>query len=158
MAEYRFSRKSLERLNSVKPQLKNLMLEALKVSLMDFGISEGKRSYKRQKELLKEGKTQTMNSKHLTGDAVDTVCIIDGQAKWDHEFYIDIADAVRRTAVKRNCPIRWGGAWTFLVKGKKTQDLRNADSAEEAHNSYIDLRKGKKKFFDLVHFEILQET
>ncbi|EMQ3414369.1 hypothetical protein WE666_005403, partial [Escherichia coli O117:H42] len=39
---------------------------ALELTEVDFGITEGLRSKYRQKQLVAEGKSQTMNSRHLT--------------------------------------------------------------------------------------------
>jgi peptidoglycan L-alanyl-D-glutamate endopeptidase CwlK len=52
------------------------MEEAIKESPLDFSITEGLRTKERQKELFSAGKSQTMNSRHLTGKAVDIAVII----------------------------------------------------------------------------------
>lgn len=49
---------------------------ALELSSVDFGITEGLRTQERQKQLYVESKSQTMYSRHLTGDADDVVAYV----------------------------------------------------------------------------------
>ena len=63
------SSRSRERLAGVKPDLADTVKRALELSPIDFGVSEGKRTLERQKLLVSQGASQTMKSKHLTGDA-----------------------------------------------------------------------------------------
>ncbi len=77
--KFRFSRRSEKNLEGVKPQLVAVVRRALELTEVDFGITEGLRSKYRQKQLVAEGKSQTMNSRHLTGDAVDVVAYIGSQ-------------------------------------------------------------------------------
>lgn len=81
--KFRFSRRSEKNLEGVKPQLVAVVRRALELTEVDFGITEGLRSKYRQKQLVAEGKSQTMNSRHLTGDAVDVVAYIGSQVKGD---------------------------------------------------------------------------
>ncbi len=59
----------------------------LEISEVDFGITEGLRSRYRQKQLVATGKSQTMNSRHLTGHAVDVVAYIGSQVSWEWPLY-----------------------------------------------------------------------
>ena len=68
---YTFGKTSMSKLKGVHKDLVSIMVEAISVSPVDFGISEGLRTKERQRELVREGKSQTMNSRHLTGHAVD---------------------------------------------------------------------------------------
>ncbi len=74
--KFRFSQRSEKNLAGVKPQLVAVVRRALALSDVDFGITEGLRTKERQKQLVAEGKSQTMNSRHLTGDAVDVVAYV----------------------------------------------------------------------------------
>ena len=68
---YKFSQRSLDRLQGVHPDMVKLMTKSIEDSPYDFGITEGFRSSERQLTLVAEGKSQTKNSRHLTGHAVD---------------------------------------------------------------------------------------
>ena len=62
---YRFSKKSLDKLASVDVRLQKLANEVLKISPIDFSITCGLRTKEEQEQLVKEGKSKTMYSKHL---------------------------------------------------------------------------------------------
>ncbi|MDO2630100.1 M15 family metallopeptidase, partial [Escherichia coli] len=83
----------------------------------DFGITEGLRSKYRQKQLVAEGKSQTMNSRHLTGDAVDVVAYIGSQVSWEWPLYEKIAQAFKQAAAELGIAIEWGGDWKTLKDG-----------------------------------------
>lgn len=73
---YKFSSSSLDRLKGVHPSLVAVVKEAMAHQVMDFSVKEGVRSLDRQKQLVAEGKSTTMLSKHLVqsdgyGHAVD---------------------------------------------------------------------------------------
>lgn len=73
---FKFSSRSENNLQGVNPDLVKVTRRALEISEVDFGITEGLRSRYRQKQLVATGKSQTMNSRHLTGHAVDVVAYI----------------------------------------------------------------------------------
>ena len=65
MDHHRLSRKSIDRLATCEPELHKLAVLALKYSPYDFGITEGVRDIDTQRKYVEEGKSQTMNSRHL---------------------------------------------------------------------------------------------
>jgi len=143
------SLRSRQRLLSVKPKLAQTVKRALELSPIDFGVSEGKRTLERQKLLVSQGASQTMKSKHLTGDAADLVGYLDGHVSWEMSVYCKIADAVRQAAIETGVSIRWGGAWQI-------RDIRlHEGGMDEAQDAYIDLRRseGRSLFLDGPHFE-----
>ncbi len=107
--KFRFSRRSEKNLEGVKPQLVAVVRRALELTEVDFGITEGLRTKERQKQLVAQGKSQTMNSRHLTGDAVDVVAWVGSQVSWDWPLYQKIAQAFKQAAKELNTPIEWGG-------------------------------------------------
>lgn len=58
MSKYNFGERSLKNLNTCHPDLILVAKESLRVSQIDFGISEGHRSKTRQKRLFDEGKSK----------------------------------------------------------------------------------------------------
>ena len=68
----------------------------------EFGISEGMRTKERQKILYDTGKSQTMNSRHLTGHAVDVYAWKDGAVSWEFEDYETINIAFSQAAKLTN--------------------------------------------------------
>ncbi len=68
---FRFSQRSENNLKGVNPALVQVVRRALELSIVDFGVTEGLRTVERQKELVAKGASQTMNSRHITGHAID---------------------------------------------------------------------------------------
>ena len=108
---FSFSQRSLDNLKGVHPDLVRVMTAALAITPIDFGIIEGVRSLARQAELFTAKKSQTMNSRHLEGFAVDFMAYVDGMATWEWQYYSQIADAVKKAAFDLGVPIHWGGDW-----------------------------------------------
>lgn len=141
---------SLMRLEGVKPSLQAVVKRAIQLTTVDFGVTEGLRTVERQQELVKRGLSQTLRSRHLTGDAVDLVAYIDNRVCWELAIYDEVADAMKLAAQEANVSIRWGGAWQVndICKWDKTM--------EAAMNEYIDgcRKRGRRPFLDGPHFEL----
>lgn len=118
---YKFSKRSLRNLKGVDERLVKLMEEVLSISPYDFGITEGLRTIEKQKEYVKAGKSQTVNSYHLKGKAVDIKVYKDGKVTWDLKYYKEIADIVKEIAAEKGLKITWGGDWKTLVDGPHFQ-------------------------------------
>ena len=58
-----------------------------------------------------------MNSRHLSGKAVDFAALIGGKVRWDWPLYGRIADAFKQAALELHIPIIWGGDWKSLRDG-----------------------------------------
>lgn len=114
---FSFGNRSKERLNGVHPDMVKVMEEAIKESPLDFSITEGLRTRERQKELFSAGKSQTMNSRHLTGKAVDIAVLVDGKVTWDFKYYQIAADHIKGVATKLDIPLVWGGDWVSFKDG-----------------------------------------
>lgn len=118
---YKFSQRSLNNLKGVDERLVRLMKDVLSISPHDFGITEGLRTVEKQREYVRTGKSQTMNSYHLNGRAVDIVVYKDGKVTWDLKYYKEIADIVKEIAAEKGLKITWGGDWKTLVDGPHFQ-------------------------------------
>ena len=146
---FKLSQRSLDRLEGVKPDLVNVVKRAIELTKVDFGVIEGLRTEERQKELVESGASQTMKSKHLTGDAVDLMVYVGSRASWELNLYDEVADAMRTAAIEEGCPIQWGCAWHI-------DNIEDYDGTmEDAMNEYIDLRRsqGRRPFLDGPHFQ-----
>lgn len=105
---YQFGKRSLENLKGVNPLLVKVLNRALEITPVDFTVIEGLRTVERQKQLVNEGKSQTMNSRHITGDAVD---IIPVNTKWKIEEFIPLLKAVKQAADELGVKLRFGINW-----------------------------------------------
>lgn len=118
---FKLSSRSLRRLKGVHPDLVRVVKRAITITEVDFAVLEGLRSYERQKQLVKAGASQTMNSRHLTGHAVDLGAWVDGQIRWDWPLYHKIYEAMDNAAEIENVPIEWGGLWKSFPDGPHYQ-------------------------------------
>ena len=81
-----------------------------------FIVTDGVRTLERQKQLVAAGKSKTMNSRHLTGHAVD-LCAShgDGDVSWDDADLKAIAEKMKAAATELGIPLEWGGDWKSFV-------------------------------------------
>lgn len=121
MSGFTLSERSLARLAPLHPDLVRVVKLAIQISPVDFSVGEGLRTVERQKQLVAAGASQTMNSRHLTGHAVDLVALVDGEVRWDWPLYAKIADAMMTAAKQQKVPLEWGGAWRTLKDGPHYQ-------------------------------------
>ena len=113
--------RSRQRLQGLHPDLVKVVERAIQLSPVDFTVLEGLRTKQRQAELLKAGATTTMNSRHLTGHAVDLGAWVGGEVRWDWPLYYKIASAVKQAAKELRIPIEWGGDWKSFKDGPHWQ-------------------------------------
>lgn len=114
---FRLSQKSLDRLSGVHPDLVAVVKRAIEITEVDFAVLEGVRSKARQEQLCKQKATKTMNSRHLTGHAVDLGAYVGGSVRWDWPLYYQIADAMKAAAEELEVPLTWGGDWKTFPDG-----------------------------------------
>jgi len=106
---YKLGSRSLQRLSGVHPDMVAVVSRAIELTEVDFAVIEGIRHISRQRELLKAGKSTTLNSRHLTGHAVDMVPY---PVDWeDLERFELMAKAMKSAAKELDISIVWGGDW-----------------------------------------------
>jgi len=139
--------KSRSRLNNVHPDLVKLVERVYEVTDADFFVLEGVRTLEQEKANFAKGASQTMNSRHLTGHAIDIGAKDEkGILTWEWKYYAHLAEIFKKTAAELNIPITWGGDWKTLKDGvhyelkwsaypvQREEDVHNApaQSAEAA--------------------------
>ena len=110
---FRFSQRSLRNLQGVHPDLVRVVHRALELTPTDFLITEGLRTLQRQAQLVAAGASRTMNSRHLTGHAVDFAPIVGRQVRWDWPLFPPIVRAFKEAAAERGVAIVCGADWRF---------------------------------------------
>lgn len=110
---FKFSRRSLRNLEGVHPHLVKVMERAISLTEIDFMVIEGVRSMQRQAALVASGASKTMNSRHITGHAVDIVPFVDGEIRWDWPLYDKLAEYIKQAARDCDVNIEWGGDWKW---------------------------------------------
>ena len=147
---FRLSQKSLRKLNGVHPDLVKVVKRAIEITEEDFMVGEGVRSVATQRKYVRDGKSRTMNSRHLVASngyshAVDLWLWKEGSVSWDtsdaRSFYTvshdddyvnyqEIGTSMLLASEELGIPIRWGADW-------------DGDGQHTDHS-----------FVDWVHFEL----
>ncbi|MEG1087583.1 MAG: M15 family metallopeptidase [Cetobacterium sp.] len=122
MTKYKFSKRSLSNIEGIDYRLIILLGLMLDHSPYDFTVTEGLRTKERQAQLVKEGKSKTINSKHIIGSAFD-IAIIDekGNITWDLKYYKEFAEVFLKLAERLGFYCTWGGSWKSFVDGPHFQ-------------------------------------
>lgn len=149
MSDFKLGDKSIKELKGVHPDLVAVVKRAIELTVQDFAVHDGKRTFEEQQGYLKSGASQTLDSRHLSGHAVDLVPYIGGKLRWEWEPIYKIAEAVRTAARELGTPLRWGGAWDVDF-------TQSDDNPEDLVADYGARRRkaGKKVFTDGPHFEL----
>ena len=118
---YKLSSKSKGRLQGIDPRLISIIKEALKISVIDFGIPSdgGLRTAERQKELF-DKKLSTCDgyikeSYHQKGKAFDVYAYVDGKASWDRYHLTQVAAAILQASAMLGHNLEWGGLFKGFV-------------------------------------------
>lgn len=138
---FKLSKRSMDRLTGVHPDLVAVVHRAIARSEVDFTVLEGLRTEARQRQLVKAGASKTMDSRHLTGHAVDLGAWVGGAVRWDWPLYLKIAEAMRAASNELSTPVRWGGTWGLL------NNIQGPITAEMLH----------KRFPDGPHYELWRQ-
>lgn len=113
--------RSEKNLVGVDDSLVRVVRRAAEITDVDFIVTEGLRTKERQAQLVKAGASQTMNSKHLIGRAVDLAAVVGGEVRWDWPLYHKLARVMKQAAQELNIPITWGGDWKTFRDGPHFQ-------------------------------------
>ncbi|HEV7266152.1 MAG TPA: M15 family metallopeptidase [Falsiroseomonas sp.] len=116
-------RRDRERLAGVHPDLVRVVERARGTA--PFIVIEGVRSSERQARLVAIGASRTIDSRHLTGHAVDLAYWLDdgdgvpehGEIRWDWPLYRGLATAMKAAASELRVAILWGGDWSSFRDG-----------------------------------------
>lgn len=109
MAKFILGDRSTKNLVGVNADLVKVVKRALELSPVDFTVIEGLRTKERQAELMKQGFTSTLNSRHIIGEAVDIVPL---PVDWNNPKPFGlVAEAMKKAANELGVKITWGGSW-----------------------------------------------
>lgn len=112
MSPFRLGAKSLQKLEGVHPDLVRVAKRAIELATVDFTITDGLRSLETQKLYLAQGRTKTLDSAHLTGDAVDVAPWVGGKIPWSNTLaFQEVAEAMFAAADELGVLIQWGADW-----------------------------------------------
>jgi peptidoglycan LD-endopeptidase CwlK len=109
--------RSLERLRGVHPELLRVVSRAAQLTDLDFIVTEGVRTMARQAELVKIGASRTLQSRHLSGHAIDLAPLVGGEVRWDWPLFYTLAATMKAAATECNVSMVWGGDWITFKDG-----------------------------------------
>lgn len=119
--------RSIAKLEGVHADLVRVVVRAAELSEIDFIVTEGVRTMKRQRELVAAGASRTLRSRHLTGHAIDFAPVVNGEVTWKWPPFLVIAQAFKRAARELGVAIVWGGDWRTFKDGPHIElDLKRA--------------------------------
>lgn len=107
--------RSERNLKGIHPDLVRVVRRAAEKA--SFIVTEGLRTQARQRQLVEAGASRTMNSRHLTGHAVDVAALVGGKVRWDWPLYAAIAREMKQAAADLGVPLVWGGDWRTFKDG-----------------------------------------
>ncbi len=113
--------RSTDNLKGVHADLAAVVRRAAELTTVDFIVTEGVRNIEKQKRLVAAGASKTMNSRHLTGHAVDLAAVVNGEARWDWPLYHKLAATMKSAAEELGVTIEWGGNWRSFKDGPHFQ-------------------------------------
>lgn len=107
--------RDMKRLEGVKCQLVAVVMRAAQLTDIPFNVNEGVRTIERQRQLLALGKSRTMQSKHLTGEAVDLYPLTQDRKAVDWKGFERLAASMKKAAAEVGVKIEWGGDWKQFI-------------------------------------------
>lgn len=131
---YELSKSSKEKLETCDKRLIFIVLSAIKISKIDFGVSCGHRSIEEQQRLFKEDKNKSRvdgiktKGKHnfSPSKAVDLFAYVDGAISYEIADLSYIAGIIDAVANQLGYKVRWGGNWDgdgIIIKDQNFNDL-----------------------------------
>lgn len=150
---FHLGQRSEANLEGVHPDLVRCVRRAIATTSVDFTVFEGLRTIERQRELVREGVSRTLDSYHLTGHAVDLVPWIAGSLRWQLPACVQIAAAMRQAADAFDVPIVWGCVWDRDLSELDPTDL---DGEIEAYVARWRARHpgARRPLVDGPHFQV----
>ena len=146
MSEFSFGKRSLDNLVGVATDLVAVATRAIALSDVDFGVIEGLRTPERQQELLEAHASQTLQSKHIIGHAIDVAAFVGGTVSWDWPLYPRIAHAMQAASREFGIPIVFGCVWDRQL-ASLTDNIQYEIECYKA-------RRSGKAFLDAGHYEL----
>lgn len=107
----------------VNPSLICCVRYSIKRTIVDFSVVEGLRALERQRKLVAAGASRTLDSYHLTGDAVDLAPYVDGKLAWQKPLAFEVARTMLFASRDLTVPLVWGGVWDRELASLDPNDL-----------------------------------
>jgi peptidoglycan LD-endopeptidase CwlK len=97
--------------------------KAILITDIDFTVHDGLRTLLEQKKLVASGASRTVDSYHLTGDAVDLVPYVNGKLRWETALCNEIARAMLEASGQLGVRLTWGRVWDMELSELDPDDF-----------------------------------
>ena len=127
---FELSQKSRKNMEGVHPDLVRVVERALELTRYDFGINATSvRTIEQQKDLMAQGRSKTMNSRHIPGiNQCNLSCAVDinvydetGGITWSIGYYRKVNQAFVTAAIELGVQIDLGILWKTFIDGPHVQ-------------------------------------
>ena len=114
---FSFGERSEKNLKECHGDLVKVARQALKVTTVDFMVIEGLRTFEEQEELVKNGFSRTLKSRHLPhpsdglSRALDFAAMWKGQPSFKTTLFPPVISAFKAASRLLRLPIECGGDW-----------------------------------------------
>lgn len=116
---YKLSKTSMKRLGTCHSEIQIVILKAIEISPINFGVACGFRNREDQNKAFNENKSRVQwpNGKHnkLPSLAVDLYAYVDGMASWNEKHLSMLAGVILSIANNLVIKLKWGGHWKDFV-------------------------------------------
>lgn len=136
MKHHKLSKRSLDHIARLIPDLRQLPARALELSKYDFGIICSVRTPEVQAAKVASGASLYSKSYHLANEfglaeAFDIAVYVNGEYSTDPKHYRKVAQAFMTAAIEQGVQIQWGGFWESLFDGPHFQINRKYPYAKK---------------------------
>ena len=141
--------RSQRELAGVHADLVRIVERAVELSAQPFLVLDGLRTRAEQEEILARGASTLIDSRHLSGHAVDLVPLVNGKPRWEWPAIHPIAEAMRAATIELGLPLRWGGAWDIDFAA-------STEAPEKLVEAYVSRRRKARlrAMIDGPHYEL----
>jgi peptidoglycan L-alanyl-D-glutamate endopeptidase CwlK len=150
---YSLGQTSEQHLTGLDAGLVKCVRRAISQSSVDFTVFEGLRTLARQRELVAQGVSRTLDSYHLTGHAADLVPYIGGRAQWQAPACLQVAVAMHEAAAHFGVEVTWGAVWDRPLTALDPAHLEHEIDAYVARYRAIH-GPDARPLIDYPHFQV----
>lgn len=125
VTQFRLSAACEAKLKGVHPDLVRVVRRLERITTMPFAVTDGVRTKAQQELMVAKGASKTLNSRHLTGHAVDMVPLTDdGKPAWIWTLIWNFVPIVEQAAKEMGVDLEAGARWTSFPDGAHYQLTR----------------------------------
>tara|TARA_B110000467_G_scaffold4242_1_gene3572 strand:+ start:1788 stop:2264 length:477 start_codon:yes stop_codon:yes gene_type:complete len=156
--ENKFNSKSEEYLEKFHPNLRDILVEAVTITELDFEILEGPQGTKRQEHLWYKGEINEEGGPAMYGSGVYLGVYIGNIICFSSAIYTELATSISYAASNLGFSIAWGGAYSKWEGLKDITKINYGTLEELVSDCHEEARLGEYDYVPrLNYFELMPE-